>query len=494
MRILVTGGTGVVGEATLIALLRRGHEVRVVTRRPDRAWSEWPDRLEVHGGDVSDPESLRGAADGCHLVLHMAGIVAEELPGLTFESVNVAGTVNMLNEAIRSRVRRFVLISSLGADRGASPYHLSKKRAEAHVRSFKGDWLILRPGNVYGPGDQVISLLLKFVRSLPAIPVIDGGEQPFQPMWHEDLGEAIATAVEREDLKTLALDLAGPEQTTMNDLIDRFGEITGRKPLRVPFSADMTKRMIRLAEWIGVEIPLDEGQITMLQEENVLRGKNGFAELGITPVGLDEGLRRLADALPENLPSDGVGPLREKRFWAEIEESRFQCNELFEIFCRKFGEIMPIDVGVEPGTNDRIAEGATITMKLPLRGNIQVRVEKIDHHSITLATLEGHPIAGTVRFSFDQTDSGIRFQVQVLDRSGNALDLLAMETLGRFLQDSNWITVVDRVVEESGGRAIRGVQHMQQKLKGDEAEAVEHWVDDMVAERKKEERERQIEN
>src|SRR5690606_33920037 len=123
----------------------------------------------------------------------------EDPPEVTFEKVNVEGTRALLAEAERAGARRFVYVSSLGAPQGTSDYHRSKAAAEEAVRASGLDWLILRPGNVYGPGDEVISLLLKMVRTLPAIPVIGDGDQPFQPVWAEDLAQALALAVERRE-------------------------------------------------------------------------------------------------------------------------------------------------------------------------------------------------------------------------------------------------------------------------------------------------------
>mgnify|MGYP006200679147 CR=1 FL=1 len=152
----------------------------------------------------------------------------------TFDAVNVAGTQNMVREAERAGVRKFVYVSSLGAQTGQSPYHQSKRRGEAIVRQFTGAWVIARPGNVYGPGDEQISLLLRMVRSLPVLPTIGDGSQRFQPIWHEDLAEALAIAVERDDIANRELDLAGAEITSQNDLVQRLTRITRRDVPQVP--------------------------------------------------------------------------------------------------------------------------------------------------------------------------------------------------------------------------------------------------------------------
>ena len=142
---------------------------------------------------MSNEVEVRGAADGCEAVIHLTAIVAESPPESTFEKVNVDGTRNLVREAERAGVRRFVYVSSLGADRGESPYHRSKLRSEEVARTFDGSWIIVRPGNVYGNGDEQLSFILKMVRSLPAVPVIAGGDRPFQPIWSGDAGAGAGT-------------------------------------------------------------------------------------------------------------------------------------------------------------------------------------------------------------------------------------------------------------------------------------------------------------
>src|SRR5687768_12266080 len=99
MKVLVTGGTGVVGKSAVDHLLRRGHTVRLLSRHADDDARQWAEGVEPRTGDVGDPAALRGAADGCDAVLHVAGIVAETPPEVTFEKVNVQGTRNLVEEA-----------------------------------------------------------------------------------------------------------------------------------------------------------------------------------------------------------------------------------------------------------------------------------------------------------------------------------------------------------------------------------------------------------
>ena len=490
MKVLVTGGTGVVGQGAVSELVRRGHAVRLLSRNAGEDAAQWDERVEAWPASVTEPEKIRGSADGCDLVLHVAGIVTESPPEVTFENVNVDGTRNMVREAERAGVGRFIYISSLGADRGQSEYHQSKKRGEEIVKGLHGGWIILRPGNVYGPGDEVVSLLLKMVRTLPAMPVIDGGDDKFQPLWVEDLAEAIASAVERSDLHGRTLDLAGEEVTSTNDLLDRFSTITGRSPSRISVPGFIASAGAAVAGLVGMELPVNESQLTMLREGNVIHTAGGnalTAVFRITPTTLEDGLKKLSDIQPEQLPDEGIGALKRKRIWADISGSRLTPEQLFERFRGDFNEATPgvVDAKTEPGTPVSLDPGATITMSLPVRGNVQVRVQEVTPVKATLVTVQGHPLAGAVRFLAEQRGDKVRFETQVYDRPANIADWFAMKTIGETMQTRTWESVVQRMIDESGGAAPAGIQQSDENLDDPQSDLIEEWLRDLVMERKR---------
>jgi len=490
MKVLVTGGTGVIGEAAITKLLEQGHEVRLLTRKADDDAKQWPAGVEPWPASVCDQNELKGCAEDCELVLHIAGIIEESPPRLTYESVNVEGTRNIVREAERCKVRRFIFISSLGAEAGTSPYHRSKRRAEEVVRGFAGGWTILRPGNVYGPGDDVMSLLLTMVRTLPVVPVIGGGDDKFQPIWVDDLVEAIAETVRRTDLHGRTLELAGEERTSINEVLDRLSEITSRNPARIPIPSFIANAGITMASLLGAKLPVSESQVTMLTEGNFIRtpGTNALTSVfRIKPTPLDSGLRKLADVQPEQTPDQGVGSLKRKRFWIDLSGSPLSAEELFARFRVRFGELTPfmMDLRAEPGTPTVLDYGTTITMSLPARGNVQVRVEKLTSNEAVLVTLGGHPLAGAIRFLSEDIADLIRFQVQVYDRPANLADWLAVRTLGEGMQAQTWESLLEQIVVESGARLVSPIHHEEEILDDDKAARVEEWIKELVMERKR---------
>lgn len=492
MRVLVTGGSGVVGASTVTALLQRGHVVTLLSRNADRDVRSWAHGVTPKEGDVSDPASIRDSAEGCDAVVHLVAIVAETPPEATFQRVNVEGTRNMVREAERAGVARFVYVSSLGADTGASPYHRSKRLAEEVTRGFAGDWIILRPGPVYGPGDEHISTLLKLVRTLPVIPQIGDGSQRFQPAWHEDIAEAIARSVDRDDLAGRTLELAGEETTSPAELLQLMQELTGRRPAVAPIPHLFATLGVKAAELVGIDMGFNESQLQMLTEGSVVPADRTNAlttVFAVTPTPLRAGLSRLTDVQPEQLPSEGVGSLRRKEYWADIRDPGMGADELFARVRARFGRLMPsvVDAVAEPGTEATIEPGATLTLALPVRGHVQVRVDELnlpDRH-FTLVTLDGHPLAGAARFTVEPREEVVRFGVCVYDRPASLADFVAMRAFGDAVQSQTWLTLVENVVRECGGHA--DVRRSDEVLADSEARAVERWAEEIVLARRRDE-------
>src|ERR1700738_5299692 len=109
MKVLVTGGTGVVGPAAVAEILAGGHTVRLLSRNAAEDAKQWPSGVESWPASLGDQDELRGCGERCDLVIHAAGII-EETGSLTYESVNVDGTRNILREAERCKVGRFIYL------------------------------------------------------------------------------------------------------------------------------------------------------------------------------------------------------------------------------------------------------------------------------------------------------------------------------------------------------------------------------------------------
>ncbi|HUP89461.1 MAG TPA: DUF1990 family protein [Longimicrobiales bacterium] len=470
MRILITGGTGLIGQSTCSELGCAGQTVTTLARGESADWH----------ASITDVAALEGAASACDVVIHIAGIATESPPDNTFEKMNIEGTRNLLREAERAGVKRFIYVSSLGAQRGKSDYHASKREAEALVRASSLHTTVVRPGNVYGPGDEVISTLVTYVRTLPLVPLIDDGDHPFQPVWHEDVGAALAKLVSAETIAG-EYDLAGPDVITMNQLLDLLAELTGREPRRITIPSGIVGFAARMAAAAGIDLPITADTLQMMLDGNYLREgePNGLVQLGITPTPLREGIQQLLQTLPEQTIDEGIGTAKHRIIRARIKTGS-NAKQLFSRFVNEWHQFLAVETNVEQDEPAPLHEDDVVTLALPLKGNISVRVLEARDNAVTLVTLKGHPLAGFVRFTFKDESGDVVFEVNVYDRPASAIDAIAMTLGGSYAQKSVWNETARRVGAIGDSVEIENETH---DLSERDVERVQEWLDKIILRR-----------
>ncbi len=272
----VTGGTGFVGQEVVKNLIANGHKPRLLVRRLDSETAQGFSRdfqPELHRGDVTDTDSLKGAFEGLDAVVHLVGIISEGKA--TFENVHTEGTRNVIEAAKRAEVKRFVHMSALGTRPNAvSRYHKSKWAAEELVRSSGLDWTIFRPSLIYGPRDQFVNLFAKIIRWSPIVPVMGRKDAKFQPVSVNNVAEAFVKALNEPRSAGNTFDLCGSETFTLAQIIDEIMRATGKRRFKLPvpgWAARMQAAFLELlfGHLLRKPPPLNRDQLIMLEEDNV---------------------------------------------------------------------------------------------------------------------------------------------------------------------------------------------------------------------------------
>jgi NADH dehydrogenase len=293
MRIALAGATGYVGRHVVERLLRRDHELVVLARTPERAGWLTDRGVELVHGDLEDQTALRRLVEGAGAVINLVGIIVE-MGRQTFERVHAGGTRALVAAAREAGVPRFVQMSALGArpDAAATGYHRTKAAGEEAVRTSGLSHAIMRPSLIAAPGNEVLKRLVGMLRFSPVMPVIGDGLYKLQPVWADDLAEAIALAVERSDLQG-TFDLAGPDQLTYHQLLDQLETALGVKRTRVMAPVPV----VRFAAYAGMVLP-DLNPITPEQLQMLLEGstteQNALPGVfGVTPRPFSEVAREI---------------------------------------------------------------------------------------------------------------------------------------------------------------------------------------------------------
>jgi uncharacterized protein YbjT (DUF2867 family) len=290
MRVLVTGGTGFVGPKIVEALLARGHDVRLLVRK-----SAPPADVETVAGDMTDADSLRRAVSGCDVVVHLAAI--RQGKPEQFERVMTRGTKDLVAAAGDVGVRRLVLMSALGTTEETKdlvPYYHAKWEMEQTVEGSGLEYVVFRPCFVFGTDGGILKTFRKLAKApLTAIP--GPGTQRIQPIWVDDVAQYFARAVDLPEAAKRTFEVGGPDVVTWNEFWNRLKQaLRVRRPtIHMPMWFMRANAVV--TERLPGNIPLTRDLLTMLEgPDNVVSENAAPGVFGITPVPLDEQLRRLA--------------------------------------------------------------------------------------------------------------------------------------------------------------------------------------------------------
>ncbi len=294
MQILLTGGRGFIGLAAAHALRSRGHIVRLLSSTQAGTAHGFP----VVRGDVRDPASLRPAAEGVE-----AAVLAHQFPGFpverprerqTFQAVDADGTKNVLS-ALRAYgdLQHVVYLSGAAVGEqfaGQHPGIDAKLAAEEHVQTSGVPWTILRASIVYGPGDHYFSALAKLIKYAPAVPVLGNGRPLSAPIHVQDLAATVAACFENPAAQNALWDACGPNILSTNATLVLLMQVLGSRRPIVHLPLPLVNAAAALLEPLP-HPPLTRGLVAFTQFENVSRGLNAAAPLGLTYRTVDVGVR-----------------------------------------------------------------------------------------------------------------------------------------------------------------------------------------------------------
>jgi nucleoside-diphosphate-sugar epimerase len=256
MRILLTGGSGLIGSYVLKFLLEAGQQVNVLVRDLSKLQNRNQTNLNVFTGNIIDSKSVDESIKDCDIVIHLAALVraTTENPS-EFSSTNVNGALNLLKAAEKNKIKKFIFVSSLAGHEFLphpiisessltepmqyfSEYAESKGEAEKLVLEYSKSglpYIIIYPTRVFGIGPltdangatKAINLYLK--NRLPFL--IDRGEQYSSWAFVEDVARGIILAANSNVFNQRYI--LGGENKTLVDVYRIADKISGKKHLKI---------------------------------------------------------------------------------------------------------------------------------------------------------------------------------------------------------------------------------------------------------------------
>ena len=272
--VTVFGGSGFVGRHIVRVLAKRGYRIRVAVRRPDLAFHLQPlgnvGQIAFVQANLRYRNSVEAAVRGSDHVVNCVGIL-HEAGRNTFDAVQDFGA-RAIAEACRNAGVKLTHISALGADIDSeSSYARTKAKAEKAILSLLPDAVIYRPSVVFGPEDGFYNKFADMARIAPALPLVGGGETKFQPVFVDDVAEAVARSVDGLVEGGRIYELGGAEVKSFKDILGDILRITCREKSLVPipfFAASLLGSIASLIPFITPPVTAD--QVTLLKSDNVV--------------------------------------------------------------------------------------------------------------------------------------------------------------------------------------------------------------------------------
>ena len=275
MKVLVSGGTGLLGQGFL-GLLREagGHEVRCFVRPTSPV--ERLDGLELAYGDARDVGSMERALRGTDAFVHVAGIQY---------------TPRVLEAMRRAGVERLVVVSSTSAHSRFESRSAPRLTNEVLLPGSGLRWTVVRPTMIYGSElDHNMHKLLRFLARSPVFPLFGSGENLWQPVYYEDLARGLYTALTRPGTEGQTYDLPGLRPLTYLDLVRTAAGALGKKARIVRLPAESVRRALQVAEGLRLPLPVSSEQVLRLREDKAYPYDKARKELGYAPRAFKEGI------------------------------------------------------------------------------------------------------------------------------------------------------------------------------------------------------------
>lgn len=280
MKVLVTGATGFTGSRVVPLLLQNGYRVRCLTRPTSDRLPLSTLRVEWVTGDLSNPESLTAALRGMDALVNIA-------------SLGFGHADSILRSAKEAGVKRGIFISTTAIftqlNAGSKSVRLA---AEEAIQASGLDYTILRPTMIYGSKrDRNMWRLIRLLRVTPVMPIFGDGESLQQPIFVDDVAQAVLLALQNDITIGKSYNIAGKAPLTYNQVIETVAAALGKRVWKLHLPYMPIVRLLQFTERMKLRLPIKAEQVLRLNENKAFSYEEAQKEFGFSPRSFEEGIR-----------------------------------------------------------------------------------------------------------------------------------------------------------------------------------------------------------
>ena len=233
--ILLAGATGYLGGHIAKELVKKSYPVRALARNSEKLKQKNIGLAEIIQAEITQPDSIKGCCKGVEVVISTVGITRQK-DGLTYMDVDYQANMNLLQEAKRNGVKKFIYVSVLN---GENLRHLkmcdAKELFVDQLIKSGLEYCIIRPNGFFSDMTEFYTMAKK-----GRAYIFGDGELKMNPIHGEDLAVVCAEAIDKPDLE---IKVGGPETLTHNEIAALAFEALGTKP-----------KIAHIPNWVRVTI------------------------------------------------------------------------------------------------------------------------------------------------------------------------------------------------------------------------------------------------
>ncbi|MDP4012989.1 MAG: NAD-dependent epimerase/dehydratase family protein [Candidatus Nanoarchaeia archaeon] len=287
MKILITGAGGFIGR-NLIPKLKGKYDLLCLTR------SKHPhlEGIQYFEADLRYLYTFQERLEGIDVVINLAANLWKENHTMYLD--NVVAVKNLIEACKKKGVKRFIQLSSNSAtEDNITEYGKTKLEADKLVISSGLNYTILKPTMVYGKdGGRGFTRILDHIKKYPIVPVVGHGKTLMQPVYVEDVVEAIIKVIENPISIKKSYNIAGPKAITMNELFDSISKTLGKKKPKLHIPLKVIYFLTNLMHPFNKKKRMSKEGIKTFYKDANLDIQETINDLKYNPLHLEEGLAK----------------------------------------------------------------------------------------------------------------------------------------------------------------------------------------------------------
>lgn len=286
--VLVTGASGFIGSHLCTALVEEGHDVRAMTRNPDK----YDGAGEPMAGDVSDPDSLKEPLRGVKVAYYLV----HSLDSDDFEEKDAKAALAFGSEAAAAGVERIIYLGGLGKDGDESlSAHLRSRREVEHLLGEAGvPVTVLRAAVVIGHGGISWEITRQLVDHLPAMIAPRWVKTRTQPIALSDVIRYLVGVLDAPEARGKVYEVGGPEILRYVDMLRRVAWIQNKRALPI-FTVPLLTPGLS-SRWLAfvtdVDVATGRNLIDSMTNEVIVQDNSIRKVVPGDPIGYDESVRQ----------------------------------------------------------------------------------------------------------------------------------------------------------------------------------------------------------